>query len=273
MTSRPSNRWTSFSTSATASVRDDVLRDIERLASRQGGVVSRRQLLSAGVPRWRTRAQVKARRWKAHWRQTIAIHTGPLDQRALVWAATFEGGSRCVLDGTSSLIAHGLTGFTVDRVRVSVPRGAKVHRSSVIDVRQTRRLKPDDLFDGPGPRRVRPDVAAVRGALWARSDREAATIIAMTVQQGIASAENIGRELLQVRRDKRRKLLERFVLDAMGGSQSMGELDLVRGCRRRGLPVPDRQVMRRTPAGTYFLDARWARFRVVLEVDVILREA
>lgn len=245
------------------------MRGAVQLARRQGGIISRRQLISLGVPRWRTRSEVAAGRWKAHWRQTVAIHTGSLDQRALTWAATFEGGSRSVLDGTSALIAHGMTGFTVDRIRVSVPRGAKVHRSRAIDVRQTRRLTPEDMFEGPGPRRVRPEIAAVRGALWARSDREAATIIAMTVQQGIASAEDIGRELLRVRRDKRRKLVERFVLDAMGGSESMGELDLVRECRRRGLPLPDRQVVRRTPAGTYFLDARWARYGVVLEVDGI----
>ncbi|MCL3818293.1 hypothetical protein [Aeromicrobium wangtongii] len=243
-------------------------------------MVSRRQLVALGVPRWRTRAEVLAGRWRAHWRQTVAIHTGPLEQRGLLWAATFEGRTRSLLDGASALIASGLTGFTVDRIRVSVPRGAKVHRSRAIDVRQTRRLEPTDRWEGSGPPRVRPEVAAVRAALWARSDRQAALLVAMTVQQRLAPAEQIGRELLKVRRDRRRKLIERFVLDAMGGSQSMGELDLVRQCRRRGLPVPDRQVVRRTKAGTFFLDARWVQFRVVLAAggwadpqDVISREA
>ncbi|WP_159085828.1 DUF559 domain-containing protein [Aeromicrobium chenweiae] len=245
------------------------MRQAVRTARRQDGVVSRAQLISLGVPRWRTRAEVAAGRWRAHGRQTIATHTGPLAQRSLLWSATFEGGSRSVLDGASALVAQGLDGLAIDRVRVSVPRGAKVRRSSSIDVRQTRRLRPDDVLDAPGPRRVRPEVAAVRGALWARTDREAGLIIAMVVQQGLATAQSIGQELLLVRRDKRRRLVERFVLDAMGGSQSMGELDLVRECRRRGIPVPDRQVVRRTPSGTYFLDARWARFKVVLEVDGI----
>ncbi|MCD9197366.1 hypothetical protein [Aeromicrobium wangtongii] len=280
MTSRPPNQWTSSRPSRRRLERDDVLRPVLSLAREQGGVVSRRQLGDLGVPRWRTRAEVLAGRWRAHWRQTVAIHTGPLEQRGLLWAATFEGGTRSLLDGASALIASGLTGFTVDRIRVSVPRGAKVHRSRAIDVRQTRRLEPSDRWEGSGPPRVRPEVAVVRAALWARSDRQAAMLVAMTVQQRLAPAEQIGRELLKVRRDRRRKLIERFVLDAMGGSQSMGELDLVRECRRRGLPVPDRQVVRRTKAGTFFLDARWVQFRVVLEVDgwadpqdVISREA
>ena len=42
---------------------------------------------------------------------------------------------------------------------------------------------------------------------------------------------------------------------------------MLRGCRERGLPEPDPQVLRRTPDGTYFLDFRWSRHRVVLEVD------
>lgn len=249
--------------------RDDVLREVERLAGRQGGVVSRRQLLALGVPRWRTRAQVRAKRWTAHWRQTIAVHTGDLGEQALLWAGTFEAGIRGVLDGTAALLAAGLKGYTVDRIRVSVPRGAKVHRSRAIDIRQTRRLVAGDVDERPGPPRVRPEVAAVRAALWAATDRQAALIITMTVQQRIADAEVIGRELLTVKRDRRRRFVERVVLDVVGGSESLGELDVLRECRRRDIPLPDRQVVRRGANGTYFLDTRWSRFGVVLEIDGI----
>jgi very-short-patch-repair endonuclease len=255
--------------SATASARDDVLRDVERLAARQGGVMSRRQLLACGVPRWRTRSQVRAKRWRVHGRQTVAVHTGDLGQPALLWAGTFEAGTRGVLDGTAALLAAGLQGYAVDRIRVSVPRGAKVHRSLLFDIRQTRRLVPSDVDERPGPPRVRPEVAAVRAALWAATDRQAALIVSMVVQQRIAAADAIGRELLAVQRDRRRRFVERVVLDVMGGSESLGELDLMRECRRRGIPLPDRQVVRRGARGTFFLDARWARFGVVLEIDGI----
>ena len=231
--------------------------------------MSRRQLLQHGVPRWRTRSQVRARRWRTHGRQTVAVHTGALSQRALLWSGTFEAGTRGVLDGTAALLADGLEGYAVGRIRVSVPRGAKVHRSRLIDIRQTRRLVPSDVDDRPGPPRVRPEVAAVRAALWAATDRQAALIISMVVQQRIAAPDAIGRELLVVKRDRRRRFAERVVLDVMGGSESLGELDLMRECRRRDIPLPDRQVVRRGARGTYFLDARWARFRVVLEIDGI----
>lgn len=240
----------------------------EKLARSQGGVISRRQLLRLGVTRWQTRQQLRARRWNAHHRQTIAVHTGPLQAHALHWSAIFESGDRGVLDGVSALVAAGLKGFDTKAIRVSLPRGARVFRLPGVDMRQTRRLKPADVAKGGIPR-VRPAIAAVRAALWARTDREAALLITMTVQQRIATAEEIGEALLQVRRARRRRFIERVVLDAMGGSQSLGELDLVRGCRRRGLPAPERQQVRRTRNGTYYLDARWPAYGVVLEVDGI----
>jgi len=251
------------------SARDDVgLRKAEALARRQGGVISRRQLLGLGIPRWRTRAQVKARRWRRHQRQTIAVHTGPLPAQAHQWAAVFEAGSRGALDGVSSLIAAGLTGFAEERQRVSVPRGAKVYRSAHINIRQTRRWRRDDI-EPKGVPRIRTEVAAVHAALWARSNRQAALVLSMVVQQRLAVPEDIARALLDVRRDRRRRFVETVLLDLIGGAESLGEIDVARNCRRRGLPEPDRQVVRKGRAGRYFLDAYWEDFGVVLEVDGI----
>ena len=91
----------------------------------------------------------------------------------------------------------------------------------------------------------------------------------MTVQQGLATAEELSVEMLRIRRDKRRAFLHGVLLDLLGGVRSLGELDVVRGCRDRGLPEPDQQVLRRTKTGTYYLDFRWEPWRVVVEVDGI----
>jgi len=117
--------------------------------------------------------------------------------------------------------------------------------------------------------RVRTPVAAVRAGLWAVSHRQAALLLTMTVQQGLATAEQVAKELLDVRRDKRRRFLERVVLDLLGGAQSLGELDVAAICRRRELPVPDRQVVRQGRNGRYYLDIFWERYRLVVEVHGI----
>ena len=155
------------------------------------------------------------------------------------------------------------------RIRVSVPRG---HASGIearwrTSVRRGAGSRPTST-PGSFPR-TRTPVAAVRAALWARSDRQATLLLTMVVQQGLANPEQAAVELLRVRRDRRRLLVQQVLLDLAGGVRSLGELDVLRGCRERGIPEPDLQVLRRTTSGTYYLDLRWKRWCMVVEVDGI----
>lgn len=202
---------------------------VRLLGDAQGGVVSRRQLYEAGLTRWEVRGQVRARRWQLVGDQSVCVHNAPIEEHGHRWAAVIQGGPRACLDGASSLVAGGLQRFDVERVRVSVPRGSRVRRTRRYDIRQTRRWSEADVVTH-GIRRTANPVAAVRGALRARTDREATYLLTTTVQHGLASPEAIGLELLRVRRDK-----------------------------RRGLPEPDRQVLRRDGRRRYYLDPCWDR--------------
>ena len=244
-------------------------RRVERLAAGQEGVLSRPQLYAAGVTRWEVRANLRAQRWRRLGPQTISLRTGPLTPGAADWVAVLEGGPRAFLDGASSLRAGGLRKFDVPRIRVSVPRGARVRRVRGVDVRQTRRWSPDDLDRGPGVPRSRNEVAAVRAALWAASDRQAALVLTMVVQQGLVTPTALGVEALRVRRDRRRRLLHAVILDLGAGVRSLGERDFARECRRRGLPEPSRQVLRRGRDGRYYLDVLWEAWGLVVEIDGI----
>jgi hypothetical protein len=240
------------------------------MAREQAGVVSRTQLYEAGFCRAEVRANVRAHRWSVLGRHCVRVETGPLTKQAQWWAAVLEGGPRAFLDGEASLIAAGLQHFEAEKIRVSVPRGARIrHRGTVCDIRQTRRWHPDDVIaDGSVPR-SRPQIAAVRAALWASTDRQAALLLTMAVQQRLVPVSQLAEQMLRIRRDRRRSLLHGVLIDLAGGVRSLGELDVLRGCRERGIPEPDQQVLRRTPTGTYYLDFRWSRWRVALEVDGI----
>jgi very-short-patch-repair endonuclease len=241
---------------------------VRELGAVQGGVVSRRQLYAAGLTRWQVRAQLRARRWQRIADQSVCLHNGPVTELGQWWAAVFQGGPRACLDGASALMAGGLERFSVDRIRVSVPRGAKVRRTAAHDIRQTRRWDPADLAPAGIPR-SRPEVAAIRGALWAKTDRQATYLLTVTVQQGLASAAALAREALRVRQDKRRSLVHDVVGELLGGARSRGEIDVARELRRRGLPAPTRQSLRRDKRGRYYLDLHWPEWRLVLEIDGI----
>ncbi len=244
-------------------------RAVRRLADQQGGVVSRRQLYALGVTRWEIKGQLRGGRWQLLSDQALCLHNGPVADQGHWWSAVIQGGPRACLDGASALVASGLERFTPGRVRVSVPHGSRPRRTAHYDIRPTRRWSEDDVMPTSGIRRTRPAVAAVRGALWARTDREATFLLTLTVQQGLCRPEDLGLELLKVRRDKRRLLLHTVVGDLLDGARALGELDVVRELRRRGLPSPERQVLRQDSRGRYYLDLYWPQYGLVVEIDGI----
>ncbi|GAA5112717.1 hypothetical protein GCM10023339_16150 [Alloalcanivorax gelatiniphagus] len=241
------------------------------LGESQGGVVSRDQLRAAGITDHEVAAQVRAERWRPVHSQSIAVHTGPIPTTGRLWAAVFEAGERGCLDGASALVAAGLEHFAEDTIRVSVPRGVLVRRAQGVDIRQTRRLRPEDLAPSGIPR-TRAEVAAVRAALWARSDKQAALLLTMAVQQRLTTPERLGAHVLSVRRDRRRMLVTAVISDLLGEVRSLGEHEFARECRRRGFPEPTRQAVRRSPEGRWYLDVCWEDWGVAVEIDGIQHE-
>lgn len=238
------------------------------LAADQGGVISRPQLLALGVSRGQIRANIAGQRWRKVRTQAIAISTGELTMTGEQWAGVIEAGPRAVLDGASALIASGLSGYDEESLRISVPRSSRRRRGKGLNIHQTRRYSSSDVMPSGVPRTM-PEVAAIRGALWARSDKQAVLIMTMAVQQGLTTADRIGVSALRIKRDRRRRLIQMTILDLLDGVRSISEHEFARECRERGLPEPSRQVRRRTRDGRYLLDVYWDEWGVVVEIDGI----
>ncbi len=101
------------------------------------------------------------------------------------------------------------------------------------------------------------------------TDRQAVYVLTIVVQQGLTTAEQLGQQALRIKRDRRRRLVHDTILDLLDGARSLGELDVVRELRRRGLPAPTRQVLRKDRSQRYYLDLYWEDFGLVVEVDGI----
>jgi very-short-patch-repair endonuclease len=124
-----------------------------------------------------------------------------------------------------------------------------------------------DEVVGPGTPRVRTAVAAVRAAQWARSDRQAALLLTLPVQQRLVHPAHLAAVVRADRVRGRRPLLVSLVEDIVDGAHSLGELDFARMCRRRGLTEPDRQFVVKTGTGRVYLDVRWLELGLVVEID------
>jgi very-short-patch-repair endonuclease len=240
---------------------------LRRTASARGGVLHRPEVLRLGVPRWVLQAELRARRWQAPGRQTVVTHNGeltPAQRRAI---AVLEVGPRAALDGLTALQHLGVDVEDDGQLHVIAPKGSTPKHPRGVRVHESRRFAEQDVVERGGVRVVGPAVAVVHGALWARSDREAQLCLLLPVQQRLTTPAGLQEALDAVRRSRRRRLLAAVLADLGSGVRSLPELDLARAMRRRGLPEPDRQVLRRRPSGRQYLDCRFDAYRLTVEVD------
>ncbi len=241
-------------------------RQMSAVAEPYDGVLSRTLLRENGADHRVVSRQVSDERWRLVGRETVATHTGPLSFTALSLACAWEtASSQAAVDGVGALRLAGLKGFDVSAVDVSVPWD--VRRGPISGVRIHRVCRePDDVVYA-GPPRLPTPLATVRAAHWASSDRQAALLLVLPVQQRLVRPVDLLEASRCDRVRGRRELVRQLVADIADGAQSLGELDFARLCRRRGLPQPDRQAVVRTSKGRIYLDVRWTAIGLVVEID------
>ena len=211
--------------------------------------------------------ETAADRWRAHGAQTIALHTQDLGFPALWWRAVWEVGClSAALDGASALVAAGVTGYESAVVHVSVPDafsparvdGVRVHRVLRVEGEVIERPRRPTGCSGTGR-----DQGRTLGSLGPAGGPapRAADPAGDRLRPTLAAASRA------IRGRRRRALVPQLVRDITDGARSLGELDFATMCRRRGLPEPDRQSLRRTTRGNAYLDVEWRGAGLVVEVD------
>ena len=109
-----------------------------------------------------------------------------------------------MLDGEASLIASGLKNYDARVMRVSVPRGVTPLRGAGLDIRRTRRWREEPGRTECPHSRPAHDPGRHLGDVVTG---EASLLLTLTVQQGMTTADLLGEALLDVRRDRRLRLL------------------------------------------------------------------
>ncbi|MET7807831.1 DUF559 domain-containing protein [Micromonospora chersina] len=242
----------------------------------QSGVLTWAQAVAELTPA-KVRHLLTSGRWQRVCRGVLrAAPDGPFSQDQQWWVAVLAAGEGAVLAGLASARAGGLRGtWRYEAVDVLVPhqrRAPDLLRRlplglPAVRVRRVRQLAAADHQRGR-PDRTTMARSLVDAARWARTDEEAQEIVAAGCQQRRATPAEIGAVLERMPRARRRGLIRETLRDMAGGAEALSEIDLVRLCRRHGLPVPDGQARRRDADGRQrYLDAYWPRWRLHVEVD------
>jgi very-short-patch-repair endonuclease len=209
-------------------------------------------------------------RWRRVHRMIYVTTGGSLTPLQRLWIAVLaaggEAGSAC-LAGLSALCTWGLRGVEASAIdvlvpharRVQLPPGVRSHRSRAPNLETTHHVSPPATM---------PPRSVLDAVQWARSEAEARLIIAATFQQGLVTYVDVERVAAEMPRARRRGLLLRTAADCAGGSHSLGELELVRLCRRHRLPLPSRRSPRTDRLGRQrYLDAVFEPWKVAVEID------
>ena len=235
------------------------------LAARQGGVLTRAQVLAAGRSEDWIRWQLSSGRWRAVHPGTYVTFTGPSGWRTRAWAAVLSAGPGAALAGGSAAYALGITRREPAVVDVAVPRSRRV--LSRPDVRVHRRTDLAGCVVQADPPRTRVDETVIDLLPSRRSPDEVVGLLCDGLRQG-ADARTL-RELLLARPRWRWRAL---ALPALDECEEGVESPLEGRCRRdvitaHGLPAFELQVRQELDGWWVRADARCERFGARIELD------
>jgi hypothetical protein len=236
----------------------------------QVGVLSLQQAREHGWSADRLRCQVAAGRWRRVVRGVYVTHTGALTYQQRVYSAQLYRGEGAVASHETALWLADPVDEPPRKVHLTVPAG-RILRTSQKDVilHRSRQLSASDVHPARRPSRVVVERAVIDCLRIARTDEEAISVIARTVQRGLTTPARLQATLAMASSVPRRSLLLRALELASNGAHSAAEERYQRRARAHGLPhgcCQHRIVL----GGAYYRDVRYDKHPgrpVVLELD------
>lgn len=239
-------------------------RVLARIAARQHGVVSRRQLDALGLDRGFTHRSLHSGRLSAVHRGVFAVGHAALTDRGRWMAAVLACGEASVLSHITAAILWGFVDRAGHLIHILVADGGSRHRPGIV-IHRTRRLPPEHRTERDGipvttPHRTLIDLAGMLASERLRFAVEAAD------RAGLLDVPGLADECTAWHGRKGIGALRRIVLEQRGAVQrtkSRPEARFLRLCLGRGLPEP----LVNWRLHGYEVDFHWPEANLVVEID------
>lgn len=227
----------------------------------RAGVISRRQLIAAGVGPSDLQRMLRRRDLTRVHAGVFVTHTGPLGWEQRAWAALVYAGRAALYLASAEddppevpihlAVAHGR--------RLAPLAGVRFHRVRGLEGRVRWNLRPP---------RVRPEDNALAMADGATDELEVIRLLTAAVGSRRTSAARLREALRRRSNIRRRPLVEAVIDDIASGTCSVLEQGyLTRVEQAHGLPVATRQLRRPGVRGSEYRDAAYVPYGVVVELD------
>ncbi len=242
---------------------------IEQRMRDQGGLISRRQVLSLGGNDNLIERRVRRREWRVVHPGVYVDHTGPPTDEQLRMAAVLYA-APAALAAESALIAHGVRNITTDLVTVAVPRARRVHAQPAMRVVRMSELDSRTMWHRTPPRlRLEDATLQVASMRWARrGEADAVALLSDVCQQRRSTADRLLTTLSHHPYLPGRAFLRTVLDDVSVGAFSLLEHRyLTRVERPHGLPAGRRQRGFTSTRGPGCRDVLYPAYLLVVELD------
>lgn len=234
---------------------------------RQEGVLTREQAIDAGFSRHAIEGRLESGRWQRLHRGVFVTFSGPVPRGALLWAAVLRAGEHAVISHHTAAEVWKLSDVPSASMHVSVPKrsgsliipGLVLHYSSRLPgARHPARLPPQTTIEE----------TVLDLADLAQTAEDAVAWAIRACQRRLTTPARIAGVLEARARARWRADLAGAITEVRAGVHSPLELRYLRDVERKhGLPRGDRQVLTIRDGRRQYLDVRYTRYGVVVELD------
>jgi predicted transcriptional regulator of viral defense system len=236
------------------------------IADWQEGVISRRQLLEAGLSSQLIKRRLERGRWQQlHW-GVYAVFNGPPPREAWLWGAVLGAGDGAVLSHQTAAELHGLIDYRTDAIYVTIPSTRRVATRGLI-VRISGRI---DQAKQPNrdPPRTSVEETVLDLVELAKTFDDACGWITKACGRRLTTEEKLRAALAMRKKMPWRTDLDNILEAAGGGIHSVLEYRYLRDVERaHGLPRSRHQVRVVIDGKTVYRDVYYEEYQLAVELD------
>jgi predicted transcriptional regulator of viral defense system len=236
------------------------------LARWQAGVMSRQQLLWAGLTPQVITTRLERKRWQPLYRGVYAVFSGPPPREAWLWAAVLRAGPGAVLSHLTAAELHGLIDSPAEAIFVTVPTTRRVKIPGIV-IRISGRIG-EARQSSWEPPRTSVEETVLDLVHHARTFDDACGWITRACGRRLTTEKKV-RAALAVRKKMRWRAELGDVLAAAGdGIHSVLEYRYLRDVERaHGLPRSRHQVRVVIDGKAAYRDAYYEEYQLAVELD------
>jgi hypothetical protein len=245
----------------------DVAARLREVLVAQRGVITRPQVLGAGLTDQAIKARLQSGRWQRLHKGVYATFSGEPPRPALLWGAVLRAGGDAVLSHQTAAELYGLLEAPAPRIHVTVPSGSRVSRPHGVAVHYSGRLE-QARHPALTPPRTRIADTVLDLAETLPNIDDAIALVLRAAASRRTTAERIGSAMAQRRRMRWRRDLAAALDLGGGGVHSLLEFRYVNRVERpHGLPEGRRQRAVQRDRQRQYRDVEYENYALLVELD------